>query len=101
MGTWSRPSEDSNRLLFDRRPNVFGQAVARAVPDFSTRYGVPDDFVGSDEMTKAVKVLGARIDEDIDIRILPRLVARIGAKEVQRRHPVRPQLRLDGLELGD
>src|SRR5262249_39713334 len=56
---------------------------------------------GSDEMVEAVKVLGARIDENIDVRLLTRLVARIGAEQVQRRHAVRSQLRLYGLEFGD
>src|SRR5215470_18064438 len=100
-GTCSRPSEDPNRLLFDRRPDVLGQAIARAIADFPTRNGLPDHFVGSDEMIEAVKVVGARIDKDINVRILTRLVARIGAEQVQRLYPVRPQLRLDGLELGD
>src|ERR1700722_9662125 len=101
MGTSLRPSEDSNRLVLDRGPDVLGQASARAVADVSARNGMPDDFVGADEMIEAVKVLGARIDEDIDVRILTRLVTRIGAEQIQRRHPVRPQLRFDGLEFGD
>ena len=101
MGTSSRPSEDSNRLVLDRGPDVLGQASARAVADVSARNGVPDEFVGADEVIEAVEVLGARIDEDIDVRIMTRLVTRIGAEQVQCRHSVRPQLRLDGLELGD
>src|SRR5215471_11927052 len=97
----SRPPKDLNRLLFDRKPDVLGQAVARAVADLWTGNGAPDDFVGSDEMTEAVKVLRAGSDEDIDVGILTRLVARIGAEKVQRPNPVRPQLRFDSLERGD
>ncbi len=83
----SRLSEDSNSLLFAVGSDVFGQGIAGAIANFSIPNGVPNDLICSDEMTEAAKVLGARIDENINVRACLCLVTCIGAEQVWRRHP--------------